>query len=328
MFTWYRKTSIATKMLIFIIIGILSGIIFREKAMIVQPVGDLFIRLLIMVAVPLVFFNLLAGLTSMSDVRSLGRIGIKTLVYYLSTTAIAVTLGIIMTHIFKPGVGMTLTEEAPEVVDTVPSVVDTILDLVPENVFESFSHGNVAQIVVFAAILGIATLFLPKEQKEPLENAYNLIASLLRKLVGAIMVVAPYGIGALAASIVGEYGSLIMGPMTKFIGTVFSAQLLMMLIYMILLATIGRMSPLYFLKQTGPLYATTAGTASSLASLTHTLDVAENRLKLPKAIYSFTLPLGAQINKDGTSIMLGAILLFTAQAAGVELDLATQFSVV
>ncbi|KJS87384.1 MAG: hypothetical protein JM58_04455 [Peptococcaceae bacterium BICA1-8] len=324
----YKNLSLATKILIYMVLGILIGLIFGQKAVILQPLGDLFIRLLMMAAIPLVFFNLLAGLSSLTDLRIVGRIGVKIMAYYLLTTAFAVSIGIVMMNIVKPGVGITLTGKVSQEIGSVPKVTDIVLDLVPKNIFASFSSGNVAQIVVFAVFIGIVTLLLPAEQKAPLQKGFTIIADLLRKLVGVILYFGPIGIGALAAVTVGKYGSAIFGPLAKFVGAVWAAELFMVVVYMVLLITIGRMSPIYFFKKTGPLYATTAATCSSLASLVVSLDVAENRLKLPKSIFNFTLPLGAQLNKDGTAIMLAGVLMFTAQAAGVEFSLASQLSIV
>ena len=324
----YRRLSLGVKILIFMGIGLLAGIIFGEQAQVVQPVGDLFIRLLMMAAIPLVFFNLLAGLTSLSDLRRLGRIAYKILIYYLFTTVMALTLGLSMMHWIKPGLGMKLTEEVKETIGQVPAIADVLLDLIPDNIVEAFSSGKIAQVVVFAVFFGIATLLLPQKQRQILQRAFDALAELLRKLVGIIMYFGPIGIGALIASTAGQYGSDIFGPLALFIGGVWACQAIMVIIYMILLILFVRQSPLIFLKQTAPLYATTAATCSSLASLAVSLDVAEERMKLPRDIYSFTLPMGAQINKDGTSIMLAGVLLFTAQAAGVEFSLASQVTIV
>jgi Na+/H+-dicarboxylate symporter len=324
----YRRLSLGVKILIFLVVGIIAGIIFGEKAQLVQPLGDLFIRLLLMAAIPLVFFNLLAGLTSLTDVRVLGRLGGKIILYYLSTTVAALTLGLAMMHLLKPGAGMTLTEPVDETFGEVPGVVDLLLDLVPENIFAAFSSGKVSQIVVFAILLGVTTLLLPSEKRAMLQRGFEVLAELLRKLVDVILRFGPIGIGALAASTVGQYGSKIFGPLALFIAGVWSAQAVMVLFYMIILYTFTRQSPLGFLKKTGPLYATTAATCSSLASLVVSMELAEKRLRLPKSIYTFTLPLGAQINKDGTAIMLAGVLLFTAQAAGVSFNLAAQVAII
>lgn len=327
-FRRYLQLSLGMKILIFMGIGLVAGIAFGERAEVVQPLGDLFIRLLMMAAIPLVFFNLLAGLTSLSDVRSLGRISYKILLFYLFTTVVALTLGLSMMHWLKPGLGMQLTGEVKDTIGQIPAISDVLLDLVPENIVEAFSSGQIAQVVVFAVFLGIATLFLPQKPKQTLQNAFDVLAVLLRKLVGLIMRYGPLGIGALTASTVGQYGSDIFGPLALFIGGVWASQAIMVVLYMILLVLFARQSPLVFLKQTAPLYATTAATCSSLASLAVSLDVAEERMRLPRSVYGFTLPMGTQINKDGTSIMLAGVLLFTAQAAGVEFSLASQITII
>ena len=324
----YRQLSLGVKILIFMGIGVVAGGVFGEQAQVVQPLGDLFIRLLLMAAIPLVFFNLLAGLTSLTDVRVLGRLGGKVIVYYLSTTVFALILGLAAMHLLQPGVGMALTEEVSESFGEVPSVIDLLVDLVPENIFAAFSEGKVSQIVVFAVFLGVTTLLLPAEKRQMLHKAFDVLAEVLRKLVEVIMYFGPIGIGALAAATVGQYGAAIFGPLALFIGGVWGAQVVMVGVYMLLLYSFTRFSPIDFLKKTGPLYATTAATCSSLASLVVSFEMAEERLHLPKHIYTFTLPLGAQINKDGTSIMLAGVLLFTAQATGVTFDLPAQVTIV
>jgi len=324
----YRSLSLGTKILIFMVLGLIAGILFGPNARVVQPLGDLFIRLLMMAAIPLVFFNLVAGLTSLNDIQSLGRLAYKILIYYICTTTIALTVGLLMMHWLKPGIGMQLTGKVEETIGQVPALTDVLLDLVPENVVQAFSTGQIAQIVVFAVFLGITTLLLPLKQKQLLETVFDTLAQLMRKLVGLIMIFGPIGIGALTASTVGQYGSAIFGPLAKFIGGVWAAQVFMIFVYMLLLVVFSRQSPLTFLKQSAPLYATTASTCSSLASLAVSLEVAEERMKLPRSIYAFTLPLGAQINKDGTSIMLAGVLLFTAQATGVEFSMASQITIV
>ena len=167
-------------------------------------------------------------------------------------------------------------------------------------------------------LLGIATLMLPAERKAKLQDGFETIAALLRQLITFVLAFAPIGVGALAAVTVGEYGTAIFGPLAKFIGSVWLAQLIMALLYMIVLFATTRRNPLSWLKQSATLYATTAATCSSLASLVVSMDIAEKRLVLARRVFSFTLPLGAQLNKDGTAIMLACVLLFTAQATGVE----------
>jgi Na+/H+-dicarboxylate symporter len=223
-------------------------------------------------------------------------------------------------HIVRRGVGMTLTEPVDTAIGDVPAVTEVLLQLIPTNVFQAFAEGNVAQLVVVAVLLGITTLFLPNPSRDLLRKGYSALAELFRKLVDGILFVAPVGIGALMAVTVGRYGAQLFGPMARFLGGVWGTQLLMMGVYMVLLTLLTDRRPWAFLKSTGPLWATTVATTSSLASLSVALEMAE-KIKLPRPIYSFTLPLGAQLNKDGTSIMLSAVLIFTAQAAGVSFSI-------
>ncbi len=324
----YRRLSLGSKILIFMGIGVLAGILFGEKAQIVQPLGDLFIRLLTMAAIPLVFFSLLAGLTSLIDLRSLGRMSGKILIYYIFTTILALIWGLVVMNLLKPGRGIQLKGEVAENLGEIPRVVDIFLDLVPDNVFQAFSSGKIIHIVVFAVFLGIAAMFLPSKQRQPLQKIFDLLAKLFRELVNLVMYFGPIGIGALMAGTIGQYGSAMFGPLAIFIGGIWGAQAVMVVIYLGLLYLFTRQSPVVFLKQSAPLYATTAATCSSLASLAVSMEVAEDRMKIPRSIYSFTLPLGAQLNKDGTSIMLAGVLLFTAQALGVEFSLASQISII
>jgi len=317
----YRGLSLGVKILIYMIVGVVLGFVAPSWGMALAPLGDLFIRLLLMAAIPLVFFNLLAGLTTLDNLGILGRLGGKVMAYYLATTTVALTVGIVIMSWFRPGDGFELAGGAGAVDEDfgeVPGVTQVILDLFPDNVVQAFAEGKVAQIVVFAIFLGVATLLLPDRQQEPMARIYNAFADSLRKLVDIIMRFGPIGIGSLIAATVGEYGNELFGPMALFLGGIWLGQLFMFLLQMAILTILSDFKPHEFLGRTGPLYATAAGTCSSLATLSTALQIAEERLRIPKSVYSFTLPLGAQLNKDGTALMLTGVLLFTAQAAGVE----------
>lgn len=316
----YRDLSLGIKIFIYMIAGVLFGVFLPEQAIAIKPVGDLFIRLLLMAAIPLVFFNLLAGLTSLEGLGILGRLGGKVIAYYFATTTIALILGLTIMSILRPGDGMELRADDidEESLAEVPGLVAIVFDLFPENIIRAFSQGNLAQIVIFAIFLGIAVLLLPDKHKAPISQLVEALAAALRKLVEIIMKMGPIGIGALMASTVGEHGQALFGPLLLFLAGIWLAQACMFVIQMVALTTLSSWRPWPFLKKTGPLYATAAGTCSSLATLAVAIDLAANRLKLPRRIYSFTLPLGAQLNKDGTALMLTGVLLFTAQAVGVE----------
>ena len=312
-----RRLGIGTRILIGMVVGAAAGALLGDRVAVIEPVGQLFVRLLMSAAIPLVIFNLLAGLTTLTELRTFGRLAGKIIAYYIVTTAFALSLGLGVMSVLRPGDGIRLSEPAAASIGEVPSLGDVVVDMVPSNVFQALAEGKVAQLVVFTILLGITTLLLPPEPRDKLRAAYGLGAELFRKLVEVILKTAPYGIGALMAVTVGRYGAELFGPLARFIGGVWGAQLGMVVVYMILLRSLGGRSPLGFLRAGGELWATTVATTSSLASLTVAFDVAE-KMKLPRGVYSLTLPLGAQINKDGTSIMLSAVLMFTAQAAGIE----------
>ncbi len=314
--------GLGTQILVGMVVGSVVGAVLGERVTVLQPVGDLFIRLLVLVAIPLVFFNLLAGLTALSDVRTFGRLAAKIMSYYVVTDLVALSLGVLAVALLRPGVGMQLTEQVEGTVGAVPSIGEVLLGMVPSNVFRAFADGNVVQLVIVAVLLGIATLMLSGATRDRLTTAYSDVAALFRRLVDLILIVAPLGIAALMAVTVGRYGASLLGPMTKFLLGVYAAQFIIFVAYMALLRTFTDRRPLGFLRDTGPLWATTAATTSSLASLSVALEIAQ-KIELPRSLYSFTLPLGAQLNKDGTSVMLGAVLLFTAQAAGVDFNAAS-----
>ena len=305
------------RILIGMLVGVALGAVMGERVTVLQPVGDLFINLLVLAAVPLVFFNLLAGLTALADVRTLGRLASKTVGYYLTTDLVALSLGLGAATLLRPGDGIQLTEQVAGEVGTVPAFGDILLGMIPTNVFRAFSDGNVVQLVVLAMLLGVATMALRGGARERLATAYEDLAGLFRRLVHLILWTAPVGIGALIAVTVGRYGAELLGPMARFLAGVWAAQLVIVAGYMLLLRYFSDFRPGRFLRNTGSLWATTAATTSSLASLSVGMETAR-RIGLPRTVYSFTLPLGAQLNKDGTSAMLGAVLIFTAQAAGVS----------
>ena len=312
-----RRTGPGTRILIGMLVGVALGAAMGERVTVLQPVGDLFINLLVLAAVPLVFFNLLAGLTALADVRTLGRLAGKTVGYFLITDLVALSLGLGAAALLRPGDGMRLTEQAAGEVGTVPAFGDILLGMIPTNVFRAFSEGNVVQLVVLALLLGVATMALRGGTRERLATAYEDLAGLFRRLVHLILWTAPVGIGALIAVTVGRYGTELLGPMARFLAGLWAAQLVVVGGYMLLLRHFSDFRPGRFLQDTGSLWATTAATTSSLASLSVGMETAR-RIGLPRTVYSFTLPLGAQLNKDGTSAMLGAVLIFTAQAAGVS----------
>ncbi|MDB6165529.1 MAG: sodium:dicarboxylate symporter, partial [Lacunisphaera sp.] len=209
----YRALSFGIKMLIFLVVGVLAGLGLGERVLVVQPVGDLFIRLLVLVALPLVFFNLLAGITSAGDARVLGRLGMRTMAFYLSTMLVALALGLTATHLLQPGLNMPLKGVVSKEFAEVPQIGQLLFDLVPTNVFQSFAAGKVTQVVIFGILLGVTTLFMPAAQRERLAGIFSLLAETFRRMVGVVLLMGPIGVGALAACTVAQYGTKLFGPL-------------------------------------------------------------------------------------------------------------------
>jgi len=307
---------LGARILVGMVVGGALGAALGESVTAVEPVGTVFIRLLMAAAVPLVFFNLLAGITSLTELRTFGRLAGKAAAWFAVTTAVAVVLGMATVTWLRPGAGMAAEAAGQRDLGAVPSLVDLLVALVPPNVFVAFAEGNVAQVVVVGILLGVATLRLPPEPRDRLRELYADVALLFRKLVDLILAVAPYGIGALMAVAVGRYGALLFGPMAGFVAAVWGAHLAVVAGYLVALRIRSPWRPVPFLRRSGSVWATTLATTSSLASLSVALEVAEE-MELPRPLYAFVLPLGAQINKDGTAVFLAGVTLFTAQAAGV-----------
>lgn len=320
---WYRQRSIGTQIFIGMAVGVIVGLWMGPAAASLKPIGDIFIRLLIMAAIPLIFFTLMAGLTTIKEAGFVGRLTGRILVYYLVTSVVAFTIAIVVMNLLQPGSGFQLKGEVKGEIGQVPSLAKVITDIFPNNVVASFGSGDVTQIVVFGVFLGVATLWMEEAHRARVVAFFETGRVLLVRLVAIIIAFAPIGLGVLTAYSVGVYGSKIAGPLLKFIGAIYLSEIAMFGVIMFLLYAIARVSPVFFLKRTYPLYLTTAGTTSSLASLAQALQIAEEKLHIPRNVCGFTLPFGVQFTKDGTGIFLAAILLFAAQSQGQVLELGT-----
>jgi Na+/H+-dicarboxylate symporter len=324
----YRDYSIGTQIFIGMAIGAAFGIWLGPSVEVVKPIGDIFIRLLVMTAIPLIFFTLMSGLTAIKEAGFVGRLTARIIVWYLVTSVMAFAIAVVAMNWLQPGNGFQLQGQYQGQVAQVPPFAKVIVDIFPDNIIAAFSSGNVTQIVIFGVLLGIVTLFLADEDRSRVVSFFELGQRLFLRLVRLIITFAPIGLGVLTANSVGVYGSKLAGPMLKFIGAVYLAEIVMFIAIMALLYAVARVSPVFFLRQTYPLYFTTAGTTSSLASLGQALQIAEQKLHIPRSVCGFTLPLGVQFTKDGTCIFLACILLFAAQSQGHVLDLATTVTIV
>jgi len=336
----YLEYPVLRKILIGLILGavyglIVGGIGHPGAATAIKPLGDLFVRLLKMLVMPIILASLVVGAASISPAR-LGRVGVKIVVYYLITSAFAVFIGLIMANLFKPGLGLELgTGEGEAIEATAPSLVDTLLNIVPKNPFGALSSGAVLPTIFFAIILGIALSYLMTSENErirnsatTLYNAFDGLAEAMYKIVRGVMQYAPIGVFALIAYIMAVYGPKVVGPLAKVTFAVYLGLIIqIVVVYGILLKVFG-LDLIKFLNKAKDAMITAFVTRSSSGTLPVTMRVAEENMGAPRSIYSFTLPLGATINMDGTALYQGVCAMFIAFAIGQPLPFSQQLVIV
>ncbi len=317
-----KKVNLLTQISIAFIVAVILGLIFGESISVIQPLGDLFLRLIKFIIVPLILSSLIIGVASTGDPKELGRIGSKTIVYYLLTTAIAIMVGLAFAFIVSPGKGLDLDVTPAEVeVNETEGVVQTLLNIVPENPFAAFTEGNILQIIFFAIFIGLAITLVGKKA-DPVYNFFDGLAEIMYKITGIIMQFAPIGILGLVAPIVGEYGASVLLPLLKVIIAVAIACIVhAIIVYALAVKTFANMNPITFFKGIAPAALVAFSTASSAGTLPMTLKNTQENLGVSKKISSFVLPLGATINMDGTAIYQGVAVVFIAQFYGLELGL-------
>ena len=329
-FSFWTNLKLWQKIIIALILGVIVGaIVGPEAETYIKPFGSLFINLIKMLIVPLIFLSLVSGVTSMEDVQKMGRVGGKTFALYLATTAIAITIGLVVGTILEPGAGLEFSKEGLTAKSKdAPGFVATLLNMVPRNPVASMADGKVLQIIVFAILFGIA-LNLSGEKGKPVKELIDSGAEIMYSLTHMVMAYAPYGVFALMAWVAGKFGLSILLPLGKIIAGVYIACLLHIGITLAGLGIIllGRLSPRPYFGGIVDAQAVAFTTTSSSGTLPVTIACAQENLGVSKSVSSFVLPLGATINMDGTAIYQGVPALFVAQAFGIDLT-AGQYGVI
>ncbi|MCW8886509.1 MAG: dicarboxylate/amino acid:cation symporter [Motiliproteus sp.] len=317
---FWSGMSLWKKIIIGMVLGVIVGAFMGPDAEILKPIGTLFINAIKMLIVPLVFCSLVVGVTSMQDTRKMGRIGLKAVVLYLGTTAVAISIGLGMGTLFAPGEGINMvTTDTAAIAKDAPPLIQTLLNIIPKNPINALAAGNILQIIFFALGLGIA-LTLCGEKGQPAVKVFEALAEGMYKLTELVMKLAPYGVFGLMAWVAGKYGVDILMPLIQVIAVVYIGCLIHVLVfYTGLVAVVGRLSPVRYLKGLLNPAAVAFTTTSSSGTLPATIKAAREELGVSKGISSFVLPLGATINMDGTALYQGVCALFIAQAFGVDL---------
>ena len=335
-----------------ILIGLLSGVIFGILANqlgfsdfvfnYIKPIGSVFIRLISMVVVPLVFASLLVGTASLNDIRKLGRIGAKTVAYYLCTTAIAISIGLLLANIFRPGTGLSqeaqkkLIQSSSEAVgvqvETVPkkpTVTDILLNIIPTNPVKAFVGGKMLQIIFFALMTGICLSLIGSKRSQPVINFFESVNEVVIQMVHIIMKIAPYGVFALISAVIADFGLGILFILLKYSVVVIVGLVLhVVVIYSLAIKVLGKQKIGTFFRGIRPAQLIAFSTGSSSATLPITMECTEKNLGVSREICSFALPLGATVNMDGTALYQGVSAVFIAQVYGMGLTMGQQLAVV
>ena len=342
------KLQLYTKVLIGLLFGVIFGVLANQwgfSAFVlsyIKPIGSAFIRLISMVVVPLVFASLLVGTASLNDIRKLGRIGAKTVAYYLCTTIIAISIGLLLANTLKPGVGLSQetrteliqrqSEQAEAKIGTdrkKPTITDILLNIVPTNPIRAFVEGKMLQIIFLALMTGICLSLIPSERSRPVINFFEGINELIIQMVHIIMKLAPYGVFALISAVVADFGLAVLFVLLKYsLVVVIGLILHVTIVYSSAIKIFSKQKIGTFFRGIRPAQLIAFTSASSSATLPVTMECTEKNLGVPGQIASFALPLGATINMDGTALYQGVSAVFIAQFYGMGLTVPQQLTIV
>lgn len=304
-----------------LILGVVFGVYLPQYSETVKPIGTVFLRLIQMIILPLIFFSLVSGITSMNDPSSLGRVGMKSVIAFLGTTFFAVIFGLMVAFVLKPGVGVVIDFGVPQERNFKQGGFDLtefLINIVPNNIVGSFAEGKTLQVVFFAIFTGII-LNSMGSSADSLKTFINSIAKMVLKMISKVVELSPYGAFALTAWVVGTQGIAIMLSLSKLVVAITIAMALQYLIFGLFIMIFCRMSPIPFYKKSFEYQSIALSTGSSKASLATTMQVCRQKLGVSESSTSFVLPLGASINMDGMAINLALTTVFFSQMIGIDL---------
>jgi Na+/H+-dicarboxylate symporter len=342
------KLQLYTKILIALAAGAVFGLIANRfefagfVAVWIKPVGTAFIRLISMVVVPLVFASLLVGTANLKDIRALGRIGFKTLAFYMCTTAMAVSIGLLLTSVIRPGSSLPLESRQKLIGDAAaqkdlpvqaaeekPSIGDLLLGIIPTNPIKALADAQMLQIIFFAMLMGICLTLIPVDHSQVVIGFFKAVDETIVQMVHVIMRLAPYAVFALIATVVADFGFGILLMLIRYcIVVLLGLTIHMVFVYGSVLKLFTRTSVTDFFRGFRPAQLVGFCSSSSNATLPVTMECVEKNLGVPSHIGSFTLPLGATINMDGTALLQGVAVAFLAQVYGMDLGLVQKLTIV
>ncbi|MFV7769968.1 MULTISPECIES: dicarboxylate/amino acid:cation symporter [Shewanella] len=328
--------NIGVQVVIAMIIGAAVGFIMGEEASIFAPLGTIFIHLIKMLVIPLVLVSIISGAASLGDSPSAGKIGIGTFGFFILTSGVAVSLALLLGNLFQPGKGVDFTAHSAsglmkvtEEQGALPGVMDTFIGMIPTNVFESLTGGNILQILVFSIFFGIALTKVKGEGSKPILAALNTIVDAFVWMINCVMVIAPIGVFGLMADSVGTFGFDALEVVFKLFAVfVFGILLFGFLFFPLLVQLFSNVSARKFISVMKKPQVMALSTASSMATLPVTMETCEEELGVSKPTASFVLPLGATINMSGNAIYYGLVAIFFAQMYGIDLSLGAYVAII
>ncbi len=348
-----KSLALHWKILIGMLAGVTFGFIMLEVggadfvANWIKPIGTIFVKLLKLIAVPLILASLIKGISDLKDISKFASIGLKTIIIYVLTTVIAISIGLILVNSFNPGDGVSsetiskLTETYADNSSVQGKIaeagrqqasrpLDFLEDMVPDNAFSALSNNKLMlQVIFLAMFLGISLLLVGEKSAKPLKDVFDSLNDVVLKMVDLIMLTAPYAVFALLANVVVSSGDPeLLYALLFYSGVVVGGLLLMVCFYLFLVSVITKKNPLCFLKQISPAQLLAFSTSSSAATLPVTMERVEEHLGVDKEVSSFVLPVGATINMDGTSLYQAVAAVFIAQALDFDLTFADQLTIV
>lgn len=325
--TWFA-IALWKRILLALVLGVIAGMIWGPGAASISWLGDLFVRLIRMVVVPLVFVTLVSGVVAMGDPAKLGSLGAKTLAIYMVTTLAAIVIGLILAAALQPGVGVDLSAAAPTAVQEAIPLSERLLSIVPSNPIAALAEGNILAIIFFALLVGVSLLTIGEKGK-PVAELMDSSSEMMLRITHWVMEVAPFGVFALIAAVAGTQGvAALLDVLTLALAVALACVTHVVVVHGvgIIKLSLG-LSPLNFFKGARDAMLVAFSTSSSSATLPVSMSVAEDNLGIKPVVASTVLPLGATINMDGTALYVGIVSVFAAQAFGIDLSL-TDYAII
>jgi len=326
---WYGKVSLANKILIAMVLGAIIGYIVGPSITVLDPIGTIFLRLLKMVILPLVFFSIAAGTSSVVDLSRLKKIGGTFLVYWIFASLAASAVGVFWAAVIKPGIGINLAEKASEQAGQV-DILQSFINWIPDNVAAAFTNFNMIQVIIFAIACGLTVAIMGEtDSGKLLRNFFKSGDEMMMKMVGYIMEFAPYGVFALMANITGTVGTIVLGALGKMLITQYVAYATVLLVvYPIIMIVFARVNPMQHFKNIFPAMVVAFSTCSSSATLPITMESAKKRAGVPEDTVNLIAPPAATINMHACAAEMPIYALFAAQLFGVHLTIGSLISII